>query len=159
MRPGPTIAPSHSSLAYSPPTCRAHRWGGRPPFLLWSPAVSWCTPLWGGSPRPPLPPLTRGTTTLRLPRILLSAPWSVALNGGGTSPGPWVSSLSPPSSFCHTITPTVPPPYTSLPGTELLFPYFPAPLLSSPTASNISAGFDRPPPNWCYCRWSSVLGI
>ena len=28
-----------------------------------------------------------------------------------------------------------------------------------PTASNISTGFVRPPPNRCYCRQSSALGM
>ena len=31
--PGPTIAPSDSSLASNPPLCRYHRWGGMPTFM------------------------------------------------------------------------------------------------------------------------------
>ena len=121
---GTTITPSDSSPASDLPPCRAHRWGGRPPFPLCPPAVSWCIPLWGGVLRLPVPPLLRVNTTLLLPRISMSAPWYVALPGGGTPPGPWASPPSPPSYHCHTRAPTAPQPYTFLPGPAPLLPFF-----------------------------------
>ena len=156
-RPGPTIAPSKSSPASAPPPCRAHIWGRSPSFPLWSPSVSWCTPLWGGDPRLPLPPIPRGTTTLCLPGVFPSALWSVAPPIGGTHPVPWAYTPSPPRACFRTRAPTMPPPYTSIPGPGPLLPPFPAPLLPFPTASNLSAGFGRPLPNHCYCRQSSII--
>ena len=111
--PGPTIAPTVSSLASAPHPCTAHRWGGTPPFPIWLPTASWCTPQWGGDPRIPLPPLLRGNTALRLPLVLLSPLWSVPLPCGRTPPGPWSSPSSPPRSFCCTRAPTMPSPNTS----------------------------------------------
>ena len=153
------MAPTGSSPAYGRPMFTAHIWGGMPPFPLSLPAASWCTTPWGGAPRLPLPPLPRGNPTLRLPRVLTSPPWSVAPPSGKITPGPWESPRSPLSSRWRTITPTAPPPCTSLPGTAPLLPSFPAPLLPFPTASKLSADFGRPPSNRCYCRQSSALGI
>ena len=65
-RPGPTITPSNSSPSFAHPLCIAHRWGGRPPFPLRLPVVSWCTPLWDGALRLPFPTLPMGNLTLRL---------------------------------------------------------------------------------------------
>ena len=158
-RPGTTIAPTGSFLASSPPLCTYHIWGSRPLFTLWLPSDSWYTPRWGGTPHIPLPPLPRGTTTLQLPRISPSSQWSVAPPGGGTPPEPLASSPSPPSYCCRTIAPTVPPPYTLLPGPAPLLLSFPEPLLPFPTASELSASFGRPPPNCCYCRQFSVLSM
>ena len=140
-RSGPTIAPSNLSLASNPPPCRVHRWGGRSLFPIWLPVVSWCITLWDGAPHSPLPPLLRGTPTLRLPHVLLSSPWSVMPPGGGTPPGPWASLPSPPSSCWCTRAPTAPPPYTSLPGPAPFLLSLPAPSLPFLIASDIFRRF------------------
>ena len=123
-----SIKLNYTTYLSTPPV---HLWGGRPSFPLFLPAASWCTPQWGGSPRLPLPPLTRGTRTICLPRASPSSWWSVAPLGGGTPPGPCASPLSPPSSCYRTRPLTAPPPYTSLSGPVPLLPYFPAILLYS----------------------------
>ena len=157
-RPGPTIVTSNSSPESASPPCRAHRWGGRPPFTLWLPAASICTLLWGGTQWLTLNPLPRGTTTLCLNRVFPSPPWSVAPPGGGTPPGPWASTLSPPIHWWHTIVSNAPTLYKFLPRNVPLLLSFTAPSLPFPTASKIYPCFGRPPPNRCYCRRSSVLG-
>ena len=157
-RPGPTISTSDLSPSSALPTFRAHRWVGRPLFPLWFPAASWCIPLWGGSLRLPVPPLPIGATTLRLPQVSLSAPWSDVPPGGGTPPVPWASTLSPTSSFYRTRSPTAPLPYTYLPGPAPLCLSFPEPYLPFPTASDIFSDFGIPLSNHCYCRQFSGLG-
>ena len=158
-RLGPTIVQTGSSLGSALPPCTAHIWVGRPPFTLWRPVSSLCKPWWGGYPQIPLHPLRRGTPTLRLYCVYTSSPWSITLPGGGTPPGPWAFTLSPHRSFCRTILPTALPPYTSLLRPAPLLLSVTAPLLPLPIASKISAGFGRPPPNRCYCRRLSVLGM
>ena len=158
-QPGPTIAPSYLYPESNPPLCIAHRWGGRPTFPLFLPAVSWCTHLWGAAPRLPLTPLPGSTNTLRLLHVSPSALWSVATPGGGNPPINWASTSSPPISCCLTRALTVPPPYTPLPGPAPLFLSFPSPLIPFPTAYEIYAGFGRPNPNCYYCRQSSALGM
>ena len=156
-RLGPTIAPTGLSTASATPPCTAHIWDTRPPFPIWSPAASWCTTRWGGYQRLPLPPPLLFTTTIHLTRAFQPSPWSVAPPGGGNPPGPWASTLSPPSYRCRTRAPTAPPPYTSTPGPILLLLSFPSPPLPFPTASEFSAVFGRQYPNRCYCRQLSVL--
>ena len=151
-RLGPTITSTGAPPESAPPPCTAHILGVRPPFCLWSPAATWCTPQRGEAPWIPLPPLLWGTPTLRLPRFFPSSPWSVALTGGGTPPGPLASPPSSPISCCRTRAPTASSSYKFLPGTALLLPSFPTPLLPSP-------GFDIPPTNRCYCRKSFGLGM
>ena len=46
-RPDPTISSSRSFPASALPWYRIHKWGGMPPVLIWSPAVSKFTPVWG----------------------------------------------------------------------------------------------------------------
>ena len=158
-RLGPTIAAIGLPPLSALPPCTAYRWVIRPPFSLWFPNSFWCTPRWDGALRSPFPPLSRGSPTLRLPRVSSSSPLFVAPPVGGTPPGNWASPWSPPISCCRTIAPTAPPLYTLLPGTALLFLYFPPPSLPFLTACDIYSGFVRPPPNCCYCRQLSALGM
>ena len=157
--PGPTTAPTKSSPACTPTLCTANIWGDRPPFLIWSPDDSVCTPWWVGAPRLPLTPLPRGTSTICLNQVSSSSPWSVAPPSDGTPPGPSAFPPPPPSSCSRTRETTAPPPYTFIPWNSLLLLYFPAPLLQFPYTSELSTGFGRPPPNHFYCRRSSVLGM
>ena len=158
-RLGTTITPTGSSPEFTSPPWKYNIWGVRTTFPWWLPVASWCTTRWDGSPRLPLTPLLRGNPTIRLPRVSPSSPWSVALPGGGTPPGPWASTPSTPRAWCLTRVPTVPPPYTSLSGPTPLLPSFPSPSIPFHIASNLSTDFGRPPPNLCYCRRSSALGM
>ena len=158
-RPGPIIAPTGLFLASALPPCTAHKWKGRPPFKLWLPSASWCTPRWGGALRLTLFLLHRGTTTLHIPSVSPSYPLSITPPGGGTPPGLWPSPLSPPSSLCHKGSPTEPQNYISIPGSMILLPFFTSSSIPLHTASNISADSGIPPPNRCYCRQSSILGM
>ena len=81
-RPCPTIAPSGLSPVSAPSPCIAHVWGIRTPSLLWLPAISWCTPIWGVSPRLPLAPLPGVTPTLCLLHVSPSSPRSISPPGG-----------------------------------------------------------------------------
>ena len=86
QRLGPTIVPSGLFLKYNPPWSRVHVWCFRPPFTLWYPAASECTPLWGGVPRIPLMPPPGGTPTPWLPCVLPSSLWSSGSPGDGIPP-------------------------------------------------------------------------
>ena len=156
---GTTILPTVSSPAFSPPPCPAHIWVGRPTFPIWSPAASLCSPWWVVSLWLFFPPLPRGTSTLRLPRVSPSSLWSVAPPRGVTPSGPWSFTPEPTSSCCRTRAPTAPPTYTSLPRPAPLLPSFTSPSPPFLTASDISEGFGILPLNRCYCRQLSVLGM
>ena len=132
--------------------CTVHRQAGRTPYPLWWSAVSWCILRWGGALRSPSHTLPLDTTTLRLPHLSLSSPWSVAPTNGGAPSGPWASTRSPPNSLFHRVTPTAPPPYTLPPGTAPLLLFFLESSLSSPTTAKLCAGLGIPPPNCCCCR-------
>ena len=114
--PGPTISPSDLSPESIPPWHIVHRWGCRPPFLIWPHAASWCTFQWGEVPRHPLPSPPVGIPTPCPPHVLPSSLWSAFPPGGRILPKHLASPLSPPISHFRTGAPTLPPPYTLPPG-------------------------------------------
>ena len=148
-RPSPTISSSSSSPASAPPWFRVHEWGGMPPFLLWCPAASECTPLWGVILRLLVTPPPGDFTTTCPPHVLPSSMWSAWPPGGGTPLGPLASPPSPPNSNCRTLALTEPPPYISYHRPAPLLLSFPKPSRSPPTASALSLGYDTPPSNVC----------
>ena len=148
--PDPTISSSGSSPASVPPWCRVQKCGGMPPFTLWLPDASKCTPVWGVTPRLPVPPPPGDITTPHLPNVYPSPLWSFWSPDGETPIVPSTFTPSPPNYHFRIAALTVPPPYTS--------PHSPAPFLlylsasskSSPTTSALSSGFETPPANR-YC--------
>ena len=146
-RPVLTISSSGLSPASAPPWRIVHKWGGRPPFLLWSLAASVCTPLLGGVPRLLFPPPPRGIPTPRPPHVLLSSPWSVWSPGDGTPPGTLGYPLYTPRSHCRTISPTETPSNTSSQRLVLLILSSSAPSQSSTTAYALYSCSDTPPSN------------
>ena len=152
----PDIIPSwsnHRTILLVPgislPLFTVHRQAGRKTSPLLSSAAYLCILLCGGAPLSPFPPLAMDTPTLFLPDVSLSSLWSVMPLYGGIASRPWASSLSPPKSRFHRVTPTVPPPCTLLSGPEPLLPSMLGHLLSPPTASKLCVGLGILPPNRC----------
>ena len=143
-RPDPTISSSRLSPASSPHQYIVHKWGCMPTLLLRLPAVSECTNVWGVSLMLLLPPPPGDIPTSGLPHILLSSPWSVWATDGETPLGPSTSPISPPNFHWHTISRTVPLPYTASHGPAPFLPYFSTPSKLSPTIYALSSGSETP---------------
>ena len=81
-----------------------------------------------------------GITNTHPPHTLTSSLQYALPPSDKTPSRPLKYPLSPLRSYCRIRSPTVPPPYTSYPGTAPLPPYSPAPSQSPPTASTSYSG-------------------